>query len=85
MQVPPKTTPNRTDVNSLLISESLLSPSDVSGSILVPEGASTSFLDKKSDDTLGPLLQNTKLHHTNSSLSENAKFSFFQKGTPNWI
>ena len=74
-QVSPETTPNCTDVNLSDTSEPLLSPSDVSGSILVPEGTSTSFLDKKSDNTVGPLLQKyTKLHHKNSSSSDNAKF-----------
>ena len=85
-QVPPKTTPDCADVNSSDTSEPLLSPSNVSGSILVPEGTSTSFLDKTTNNTVGPLLQKyTKLHHKNSSSSENANFGFFQQGTLNWI
>ena len=60
-------------------------PTNASGTMLLPEGASVSFLDKNSIDALGPLLQDTKLHHTTSSLSENIKFSFFQKGISNWI
>ena len=52
-QVPPETTPNCTDVNSSDMSEPLLLPSSVTGTILAPEGASTSFLDKTTNNTDG--------------------------------
>ena len=86
--VPPKTTPTRTDVNLSLTSKPLLSPPQApeastpktSGTLLLPEGATVSFLTKNSVQTIGPLLQDTKQHNTTSSSSDVDKFGLFQRG-----
>ena len=52
--------------------------------MLLPEGASVSFLDKNSVETINPLLQDTVQHNTTSSSSEVNKFGSFQKGGLTW-
>ena len=91
--VPPKNTPTRSDVNSSLTSEPLLSPPQApeastpktSGTMLLPEGETVSFLDKNSTETIGPLLQDTEESNTTSSSTEINKFRLFLKGGLNWI